>query len=119
MASQLANVLTGIPAIPAVVTRTHDIQKFVAALQRRLSGIPRARYLSFLKLCAFLVLLVNAGSLPFAWHCRSSQGFLATQLKPYFHSPRVLAYHCDQDPIPTSTHQIVVQIICRAETDPR
>ncbi|KIM66440.1 hypothetical protein SCLCIDRAFT_322128 [Scleroderma citrinum Foug A] len=81
MASQLANVLTGIPAIPAVVTRTHDIQKFVAALQRRLSGIPRARYLSFLKLCAFLVLLVNAGSLPFAWHLRVFWPIIVTRIQ--------------------------------------
>ncbi|KAL4062822.1 hypothetical protein V8B97DRAFT_1993692 [Scleroderma yunnanense] len=70
MASRAANILTTIPAIPAVVTRVHDAQKLVAALRRTLNGLPRAQsYLSFLKLCAFLVMLSN--------------GFFALCTEPY------------------------------------
>ncbi|KAL4077811.1 hypothetical protein J3A83DRAFT_4216795 [Scleroderma citrinum] len=70
MASRAANILTTIPAIPAVVTRVHDAQKLVAALRRTLNGLPWAQsYLSFLKLCAFLVMLSN--------------GFFALCTEPY------------------------------------
>ncbi|KAL4070070.1 hypothetical protein V8B97DRAFT_1965357 [Scleroderma yunnanense] len=82
MASRAANILTTIPAIPAVVTRVHDAQKLVAALRRTLNSLPRAQsYLSFLKLCAFLVMLSNAGSLPFVWHLRVFWPIIVTRIR--------------------------------------
>jgi len=56
----------------------------IVALQKILSGLPQAEYLWVLKLCVFLVLLVNAGSLPFAWHRRSARVFDSWKLSSKF-----------------------------------
>lgn len=75
MALQAFDILTTLSAIPTALALVHDNQTQIVVLQKTLIGLPQAEYLWFFKLCVLLVLLVNAGSLPFAWHRRSSRVF--------------------------------------------
>ncbi|KAG6333978.1 hypothetical protein ID866_5114 [Astraeus odoratus] len=105
MASSVDNALTRIPTIPT--TRMQDVQKLVRTLQALLNGLPLARLLSLVKLCTFLLLLVNAGSFPFAWHLRVFWPVIVTRIrflllrvailfKPPAERKRILAEHVEK-----------------------
>ena len=61
-------LLAKIPAIPA---RRGDPAELYGRLKTLLDRSPRARLLSILKYAAYIVLLINFGSLPFVWHSES------------------------------------------------
>ncbi|KIO05912.1 hypothetical protein M404DRAFT_508186 [Pisolithus tinctorius Marx 270] len=60
-------VLTRIPTLPAVVARVYKALDLFRGAQ--LNTLTRAN-MDYLRLCVFLVFLVNAGSWPFVWHIR-------------------------------------------------
>ena len=61
-------LLAKIPAIPAP---RGDLTELYRRLKALLNRSPRAKLLSILKYTAYIVLLVNFGSLPFVWHSES------------------------------------------------
>jgi len=57
--------------IPAMSVRREDLRELYGRLKILLDRSPRARLLSILKYAAYLVLLINFGSLPLVWHGES------------------------------------------------
>jgi hypothetical protein len=62
-------LLAKIPAIPA--RGPENLTELYRRLKTLLDRSPRVRMLSILKYVAYIVLLVNFGSLPFVWHSES------------------------------------------------
>lgn len=62
-------LLAKIPAIPA---QRADLTELYRRFKTLLDRSPRTKLLSILKYAAFVVLLINFGSLPFVWHSESS-----------------------------------------------
>ena len=57
------------PALPAFSPR--DLSELYARLRALLNRAPHKKLLSILKYAAYIVLLLNVGSLPFVWHSES------------------------------------------------
>lgn len=65
------DTLTLLARIPAIPVRRGDLTELYARLKSLLDRSPRIKLLSILKYAAYIVLLVNLGSLPFVWHSES------------------------------------------------
>ncbi|KIK91758.1 hypothetical protein PAXRUDRAFT_830552 [Paxillus rubicundulus Ve08.2h10] len=77
----IARFLTRIPAIPAVHTRVQGLRTLHEQLQALLGRSSHSNVLSIIRYVAYLVLLVNAGSLPFVWHIRVFWPLLASRIE--------------------------------------
>lgn len=78
-----------IPAVPIPVSihpvlARYDVQRIVDAVHRVVLVLPWSSSITLIKLGVLTVLLANAGSLPFVWHCSSS---------PFISSAAVLTLH--------------------------
>ena len=68
--------------IPAISARRGDLATLYGRLKTLLDRSPRARLLSTFKYAAYIVLLINFGSLPFVWHSESLFFFLLSGFGP-------------------------------------
>jgi hypothetical protein len=67
----LKDITTLLAKIPAIPARREDPAELYQRLKTLLDRSPRARLLSILKYTAYIVVLINFGSLPFVWHSQS------------------------------------------------
>ncbi|KIJ12451.1 hypothetical protein PAXINDRAFT_101242 [Paxillus involutus ATCC 200175] len=73
--------LPAIPAIPAIHTCVQGLRPLYEQLQALLGRSSPPKFLSILRYVTYIVLLVNACSLPFVWHIRVFWPLLARKIE--------------------------------------
>ncbi|KAF8837537.1 hypothetical protein BDN67DRAFT_972879 [Paxillus ammoniavirescens] len=82
MSPQLPRDTAGFLAkIPTIHTRVQGLRPLYEQLQALLGRSSPPKFLSILRYIAYIVLLVNAGSLPFVWHIRVFWPLLARNIE--------------------------------------
>ncbi|KAF9221589.1 hypothetical protein BS17DRAFT_785016 [Gyrodon lividus] len=86
-----ASLLAKIPTIPAIPISVQDFRLSYKQFQALLiSRSPGSKFFSLFKYVVYIILLANAGSLPFVWHVRVFWPIVATRIEYYVLRSRLI-----------------------------